>query len=189
MKKFLPLIIFVFVFGLTLAVQLGLKIYKSGDHGHDHEHEHTEVYQKYEQNFLKGKFKDFDGKDIELTKINSKVVIVNFWASWCLPCMEEIPSMIALKNKFKNEDLAIVAFNADMENQRESILSTKKKMNLGDEFIIIPDTDGEILNQFDITALPVTIIYSRGRIVLHNNGPMDFNSVEIEEKIKNWATY
>ena len=62
-----------------------------------------------------------------------------------------------------------------------------KKVNMMDEFTIVPDKNAELVNQFKISAIPVTIIFHRGKVVHFSNGPMDFNSEEILEKMKHWT--
>ena len=62
-----------------------------------------------------------------------------------------------------------------------------KKMNMTDEFIIIPDKDSKLIDEFKISAIPVTIVYHRGKVVHLSNGPMDFNSEEFQEKMKKWV--
>lgn len=181
MKKFLPLIIFVVVFALVLAGQIALKMVNNiADVGSNPE------YQQYEELYLHGKYKTIDGKDIEMTKVAAPVVIYNFWASWCIPCLEEMPSMIALKKKFPADQMKILAINTDEEDQLANIQKTMKKVNMTNEFTIVADKEAKLVDQFKISAIPVTIIYHRGKVVHMSNGPMDFNSEEILGKMKKW---
>jgi thiol-disulfide isomerase/thioredoxin len=182
MKKFLPFIIFVVVFAAVLAGQVGYKmLYKSSN-----EVIFSNEYQDYENLFLHASYKNIHGQSVEMTKVNSPIVIYNFWASWCIPCLSEMPSMLALKNKFKPDQIKIVAINTDEENQLENIQKTIKKINIKNEFIIVPDTGSKIVNDFKVSAIPMTIVFNRGKVVHFSNGPMDFNSEEFIEKIKVW---
>lgn len=182
MKKFLPLIIFVVVFATVLAGQVAYKMVNNiGD-----VNLHPE-YMQYEELFLHGTFKTTDGKTIETSKLDSPVVIYNFWASWCIPCLEEMPSMIALKKKFKPDQIQIIAINTDEEDQLANINKTMQKIGMKDEFMIIPDKEAMLVNQFKISAIPVTLVYHRGKVVHMSNGPMDFNSEEFIEKMKGWV--
>lgn len=182
MKKFLPLIIFVVVFAGVLATQVAVKMVNniaSVDKNPE--------YQQYEELFLHANYKSIDGKNIEMTKINAPVVIYNFWASWCIPCLEEMPSMMALKKKYSPDQMQILAINTDEDDQLANIDKTMKKINMTNEFTIIPDKEAKILNEFKISAIPVTIVYHRGKVVHFSNGPMDFNSEEFQEKVKAWV--
>jgi thiol-disulfide isomerase/thioredoxin len=135
---------------------------------------------------LDGKYETISGKKIEISKLKSPVVIFNFWASWCNPCMEEIPSMIAMKKKFKDNEVVVVAFNTDEENQLKNIDKSIKKLNLKNEFEIIADKNTKIADSFKFSAIPVSIIFRHGKVVHFSNGPMDFNSEEMTSKIKKW---
>ncbi|MFA6237184.1 MAG: TlpA disulfide reductase family protein [Bacteriovorax sp.] len=181
MKKFLPLIVFVLVFTAFMAGQVGWQTLTA-----ETTPKNQSKYLLYEELFLRGKFETIDGKKIENSKLKSPVVIYNFWASWCNPCLEEIPSLVALKNKFNDSEMQVLAFNTDEDDQLINIRKTLKKLNLKNEFNIIADKNTAIADSFKFTAIPVTIIFNRGKVVHFSNGPMDFNSAEMVEKMKVW---
>lgn len=183
MKKYLPLFIFIVVFAAVLASQVGYKMFseKSSDS------KDSSKYQEYESLFLHASYKDMEGKPVIMSKLNSPVIIYNFWASWCLPCLSEMPSMMSLKQKFGAEQIQFVAINTDEEDQMANIQKTIKKINLKDEFIIVPDSSSQIVNEFKISAIPVTIVFHRGKVVHFSNGPMDFTSEEFIEKMREWT--
>ncbi|MBC7713324.1 MAG: TlpA family protein disulfide reductase [Rhizobacter sp.] len=183
MKKFLPFIIFIIVFAAVLAGQVGYKMFFVSAPAVKYSSE----YQGFENLFLHANYKSVDGKTVEMTKLNSPVVIYNFWASWCIPCLSEMPSMMALKSKFNSDQLQIVAINTDEDNQLDAIKKTMKKINMKDEFIVVPDKAAKIVNDFKISAIPVTIVFHRGKVVEFSNGPMDFASEEFLEKMKGWT--
>ena len=183
MKKFLPFIIFIVVFAVVLAGQVVFKMYNGGLNVAETSFE----YREYENLFLHANYKTLDGGSVEMTKLNAPVVIYNFWASWCIPCLEEMPSMLSLKKQFSSEKLQIIAINTDEDDQLANIKKTIKKINMTDEFIIVPDKSSKLVNDFKISAIPVTIIFHRGRVVHMSNGPMDFHSEEIIEKVKKWT--
>ena len=56
-----------------------------------------------------------------------------------------------------------------------------------DEFTIILDKESKLVNEYKIAAIPVTIVYHRGKVVHFSNGPMDFNSEEFQGKMKKWV--
>ncbi len=181
MKKFLPLIIFVLIFSAFLAGQVGWQNLTA-----ETKSKTEDQYALYENLFLKGKYESIDGNKIENTKLKSPVVIYNFWASWCNPCIQEMPSLLELKKKFKDDELTVLAFNTDEDDQLKNIQKTLKKLNIRNEFSIIADKNTKIAESFKFTAIPVTIIFNRGKVVYFSNGPMDFNSIEIVEKMKKW---
>lgn len=183
MKKFLPVIIFVMVFTAVLAGQAVFHLFTKNAEAQAKDNN----YALYEKIFLTGKFQSIEGKPFEVSKIKSPVVIYNFWASWCNPCMEEIPSMLAMKKKFTDDQVMVFAFNTDVENQMPNIARSLKKLNFKNEFHVIADKNTQIADSFKFTAIPVTIIYAHGKVVYFSNGPMDFNSEEMIANLKKWS--
>lgn len=181
MKKFLPFILFILVFTAFLAGQSGWQTLTAQTPV-----KNENQYALYEDLFLKGKFDSIDGKKIENSKLKSPIVIYNFWASWCNPCLEEMPSLMSLKNKFTDDELLVLAFNTDVDDQQINIKKIVKKLNIKKEFVIIADKNTAIADSFKFSAIPVTIIFNRGKVVHFSNGPMDFNSAEMVEKMKSW---
>lgn len=183
MKKFLPFIIFIVVFAAVLASQVSYKMFSESPKNEKYSSE----YQEYESLFLHASYNDIKERPVVMTKMTAPVVIYNFWASWCIPCLSEMPSMMELKKKFPGDQIEFVAINTDEEDQKANIEKTMKKINMTNEFIIVPDSASKIVNQFKISAIPVTIVFHRGKVVHFSNGPMDFASEEFIEKIKEWT--
>jgi thiol-disulfide isomerase/thioredoxin len=63
------------------------------------------------------KLKDLDGKDVALADLKGKVVFVNFWATWCGPCQEEIPSLIEMQNRYASKGFTVVGIAMDEEGK------------------------------------------------------------------------
>jgi alkyl hydroperoxide reductase subunit AhpC len=97
-----------------------------------------------------------------------------------------MPSLIEMKKKFKDDEVQVMAFNTDEDDQLKNIHKTLKKLNIKNELNIIADKNTKIAESFKFSAIPVTIIFNRGRVVHFSNGPMDFNSAEMVEKMKKW---
>lgn len=130
-------------------------------------------------------FKSLEMETVERTKmklsdLSSEVVIVNFWASWCIPCLHEMPSLVAISNKFSKKQLAVVAINTDEDDQLQNIIKIKKKLNFPESFIIIPDKKFKIADEFKFSAIPVTVIFKKGKVIYFNNGPVDFLKVPLD---------
>lgn len=185
MKKFLPVMIFVGVFSAVLAGQVGIKkLAESQDLNKSSDSKTANPNELYEKIFLKTKAKTLEGKDLDFYKIDSPVVIINFWASWCVPCLSEMPSMMKFKSQFDPKDITILAINTDEEDQILNIKKILKKINLKDEFVIVPDVNTAIATEFNISAIPVTIIFHNGKVKLKSDGPMDFMSEEFLGQIR-----
>ena len=72
--------------------------------------------------------KDLDGKDVSLTSYKGKVILLNFWATWCGPCKAEIPGFVELQDKYRN-DLVVVGYSVDDEAPKARAFANEYKMN------------------------------------------------------------
>ncbi len=141
--------------------------------------------QHYESMLVRPDLETTSGKKFEKEALSKGVVIVNFWASWCTPCLEEFPSIVSLRNEIKSDKLKIIAINSDEgPKQSKQIEKIVKKYNVN--FDIVKDTQGKLTDAFMVSAIPVSIIFKDGRVVEVANGAKDFNSEEFKEKIRDW---
>jgi peroxiredoxin len=102
-----------------------------------------------------------DGKEITLSELRGKAVMVNFWATWCIPCRTEMPSMERLYKIFKESGFTILAVNF-MENEEKVKQFVKEKALT---FPVVIDRDGKISQLYRASALPVTyFIDNKGRV-------------------------
>ena len=74
------------------------------------------------------KFKDLDGKEVELASFKGKVVLLNFWATWCGPCKAEIPGFVELQEKYRDK-LTIIGYSVDDTAELAKKYATQYKMN------------------------------------------------------------
>jgi thiol-disulfide isomerase/thioredoxin len=72
--------------------------------------------------------KDLDGKDVKLSAYKGKVILLNFWATWCGPCKAEIPGFVELQDKYK-KDLVVVGYSVDDTADKARAFMTEYKMN------------------------------------------------------------
>ncbi len=189
MKKFLPFILFILVFSGILVWQIGFSKLSPNTSALDTFDNHTERsdYSEYEKLFLESKFQTLEKTALIPSKLTAPIVIINFWASWCIPCLEEMPSMMNLKTSLPSDLIQIIAVNTDEDEQLKNIAKTKKKLKISNEFIIVPDRERLITGNFGVSAIPVSIVFLHGKVVHVSNGPMDFFSAEFREKIKIWT--
>ncbi len=98
-----------------------------------------------------------DGRKYSFAERKNKLTIVNFWASWCAPCVEEIPSLVSLARHFK-EEIDIVALSAD-EDEKDIQIFLKSFPEMNDQNIfIIQDKNQQYKNQFSVGRLPESFI-------------------------------
>ena len=97
MKKYIPATIFTFV---LLTYLLGQVFLNQSDSTAKPSEQQKKLYMHYEDVLKKSEFSDLNGQKLQELGKKHKVVIINFWASWCLPCLEELPSMVKLRKKY-----------------------------------------------------------------------------------------
>jgi len=121
------------------------------------------------------KARDMSGASKTLADYRGKVVVLNFWASWCPPCLREMPSMERLRVKMKGQPLEIVALaSAEGPDDVKAFLS---KMQLG--FPILLDADGSNTQRWKVFALPTSFLLDRqGRVRYVLTGPTEWDEGE-----------
>jgi len=112
---------------------------------------------------------------------NGKVLILNFWASWCSPCMRELPSLNRLNGLYSKKGLKIITVNEDYEEQDKLINKVSKELGL--DLHVVKDSEGKYTRNFNIEGLPVTIIFKDNKLIEKINGEIDFDSNEFRRKI------
>jgi thiol-disulfide isomerase/thioredoxin len=102
--------------------------------------------------------KDLDGKDVSLTSFKGKVILLNFWATWCGPCKAEIPGFVDLQNTYKN-DLVVVGYSVDDKPEQARAFANEFKMNYP---ILLGDGREDVQDSFGpIWGIPASFIISR----------------------------
>ena len=122
-----------------------------------------------------------DGKKMGTDEIQGKLVLLNFWATWCPPCRLEMPSMEKLYQELKGEGLEIVAVNF-MENEKPIRAFLKEN---GFTFPVILDKKGEIAQRYGVHALPVTFMIGRkGNLLAKSIGYKDWHAQKTRKVFK-----
>jgi thiol-disulfide isomerase/thioredoxin len=123
---------------------------------------------------------DLDGRAQDLAQLRGRVVLVNFWASWCPPCVREMPSMQRLKEKLAGKPFAILAVN--MAESDESVHAFLSKMKM--DFPVLMDRDGAVLKSWKVFVFPTSFVLdAEGRIRLGVFGEVEWDSPEVIAKV------
>lgn len=180
MKKYIP--IFIVIFGLSLYL-VSQGIFTNGDPTATAPDKQSKIDKHYYDVLKNLKVKTWDGKSLTY-KNPPKVLIINFWASWCTPCLEEFPSLNSLIKKFEGKDIQVLGVNTDEKDQESKVKKTIDKYEL--KFPIVLDAEGLLINEFLITAIPISVIYHDGKVVEISKGSKDFTSEEFLENVTKW---
>lgn len=128
--------------------------------------------------------KKFNDGTISVSQIDYKVLLINFWATWCEPCMVELPSIIKLKQKYGPRGLEVAAISVD-ENPHEVVPKAMKR--LGMNFPVFLDPDSDLADLFEVHAIPLTAIIDKNRkILLLEPGERDWMHDSIQAKMDKW---
>ena len=127
-----------------------------------------------------------DGSKVAVGDLPHKVMMLNFWATWCEACMEEMPSIVALREKYSAKGFEVLGVNVD-ENPNQVVPGTLLK--LGMKFPIFTDQSNALAEMFDVHAIPLTVIIDHNRkILLVESGGRDWNEEEIQQMMDKWLS-
>lgn len=126
--------------------------------------------------------RDLDGHLVTLTDLRGKVVLLNFWATWCGPCRVEMPAMEELYRMFPRKDFEILAVSTDAEGM--SITRPFQKKNRL-TFPILHDSDYRVGLTYGARSLPMTFMVDRQGIVRHQIfGARDWGAPEAQQLVQ-----
>jgi len=122
-------------------------------------------------------FTDINGATVRTADYKGKVVLVNFWAAWCVPCAEEVPQFVALQKKYQGEGLQVIGISVEDDAGKLRDFCREHQIN----YPIVP-SDLRIADAFGgVLGLPTTFVIGRdSRIHGKQEGTVDFPSLEKE---------
>jgi thiol-disulfide isomerase/thioredoxin len=126
---------------------------------------------------------NLSGQQVNLDKISNRIVLVNFWASWCPPCVDEMPSLQRLSKKLPEEDFTILGVNiAEDKATIQKFLS--EQVNV--DFPILLDSNGNTMRQWNVMAFPTSFVVDKnGKIRYALFGSIDWDTAEIIKTLQN----
>ncbi len=125
---------------------------------------------------------DMAGNKVSLSQFKGKVVILNFWATWCPPCREEMPSMEKLHRDYSAKGLVILAVNVDKKGH-EAVARFLKKTPYS--FDILIDKEGTVSMQYGVARYPESFIIDRNGVIVDKIiGGRDWLTGSLFKKIK-----
>jgi thiol-disulfide isomerase/thioredoxin len=137
------------------------------------------------EQFASPNFQDKMGQPVNLDSFKGKVVVLNFWATWCPPCIAEMPALDKLQSELGGKDFTVVAISTDRQGIKKSAPFYRRAgiKNLA----LYNDTRGSLLDVFQGKSLPITLVLDReGRVVGRIEGAADWDSTEAKALIAHY---
>lgn len=116
--------------------------------------------------------KRFDGGELTLSDLRGRVVLLSFWATWCVPCKVEFPALARLSEEFKGRGLSVVAIAADTKKRVGSFV---EEYGTGD-MVIVMDRYGSVMRDYGVSFFPMGVIVGAdGRLIGTMTGARDYS--------------
>ena len=122
-----------------------------------------------------------DEQQVSLRQYRGKVVFLNFWATWCIPCREEMPALEQLHQTFQQQDLIILAIN--LKEGAEQVKTFFQQRTLS--FPALLDQNGTVFRDYSVAGMPTTYLIGRdGKLLARGVGGRDWTRAEAQELIR-----
>ena len=123
-----------------------------------------------------------DGRQVSLSDYRGQVVLVNFWATWCPPCVNELPSMQALRDGLADQPFEILALN--MGERPKEIQRFLDSFDTELSFPILLNADHSVAKNWKVRGMPTSVLVDKnGQIAMTEVGPRDWNGDALKQRI------
>lgn len=128
-----------------------------------------------------------DGKTVRLSDFKGQVLLVNFWATWCAPCIEEMPTLDALAGEMNSEHFQVLAVSTDRGGKDKVEPFVRNKLSL-DALDIYLDETSKLARAFGLRGMPTTyLIGADGAIIGALEGAADWNSKAVKKLVRHYV--
>lgn len=125
---------------------------------------------------------DLNNRTRDLENLRGRVVVVNFWASWCPPCREEMPSLWRLRHRFRDRNLEVIAVNM---GERKEVIKAFLVEEMKRDFIVLMDQDQITTRSWKLLGFPTTyVIDKQGQIAYRYTGPLEWDREDVTRVIE-----
>ena len=168
MKKFLPAIFLSLAFTFMVVSQM---VINGKELSASRVEKHKEKYSLYESEFSKLKIETTKGTKVNLSSVKEPIVILNFWASWCQPCVREFATLNKLIEKFP-EQVLVIGINNDSEDALKEIKKMEDKYEL--KFESMSDVENNLANKLNISKIPSSLVFFKGKVIKFSEKEFNF---------------
>lgn len=182
-KKIFP-IFAIFVFFLTVLV--GQMTLSGGYTSAQKTSLSEEKTKAYEEIFNSLEVETTKGSKFKLKDLDQDIVILNFWASWCRPCVSEFKALNGLVETMPADKLLVIGINNDDEEPLKNIKKIEKKYDL--KFESVMDEASDIAGKYRINNIPASVVYFKGKVIHFVNKEFDFTNSEFVSLLKSKIT-
>lgn len=122
-----------------------------------------------------------NGSTFEMSDYRGQVTLINFWATWCPPCIEEIPSLNRLRNKLSGKEFQLISIN--YAEDKRAIIEFMDKVDV--EFPVLLDYNGETASRWNVISYPSTFVIDKnGEIAYGVNAAIEWDSPDVIRQIE-----
>ena len=170
-----------FLFILIILTSLSFKSYTNNDKVLINEFLKNELkdfeLSKDVKNISNLIFKNKKDKEIKFSEFKGKVLLVNFWATWCVPCIKEMPSLDRLKSKF-DKDFDIIAISVDRDGvEKVTSFFNENKINNLEKFF---DIKNSLAKEMDLFGVPTSFfVNKKGNVIGYYQGDMEWDNMTV----------
>lgn len=128
---------------------------------------------------------DYQGLETHLENSKAQITVVNFWATWCKPCIKELPYFEEVQAKYKESNLEVILVSLDFPDQKERLEKFIEDRNITSEVVLLDDPDANSwIDKVDKSwsgAIPATMIYNDKKRSFYERS---FTFQELEEELE-----
>jgi peroxiredoxin len=127
------------------------------------------------------KFTAVDGREVDLAKLRGKVVLVDFWATWCQPCVNELPNVVKAYETYHDKGFEVVGISLDQEGDRQKLIDFTKSHGMPwPQYFDGKWWNNEISTRYAIQAIPAMFLLDQNGIVVSTNARGEKLEAEIK---------
>jgi peroxiredoxin len=125
--------------------------------------------------------KSDSGRNVRLSELRGQVVLVNFWASWCTPCRQELPVLQKLYTQYRGAGLTLLAVNVDEERKNAETMLRRLELSIP----VLFDGDKSVVRMYQVDTMPTTLLVDRdGRVRYVHRGYLSGFEQKYEQQLR-----